>query len=315
MEQKIKAGVIGLGALGQHHLRIFVQLLGAENVFACDSSQDKRKKVAGRHSVVSFTDYRELPADINCVSIVTPTETHSEIASYFILQGKDVFVEKPITNNLEEAGKLLELSRRMNVILQVGHIERFNPAVIGAKKYIKSPRFIEAQRLSPYDARVAATDVVLDMMIHDIDIVLALAGTKVTGIEAFGASLFTAKTDIVKARLKFESGCIADISASRISLDRFRKIRIFQDDSYISLDYMKQDLKVAMKKKSIVSSMDDIEVIFPRLKQGEPLLLEIEEFIDCVRRGKTPEVTAKEGISALEVGLKILESLESKKAG
>ncbi|PKM92640.1 MAG: UDP-N-acetyl-D-glucosamine dehydrogenase, partial [Elusimicrobia bacterium HGW-Elusimicrobia-4] len=219
--------------------------------------------------------------------------------------------EKPITEDVSQAEELLKIANEKNIILQIGHIERFNTAVIEAQKHIKSPKFIEAQRLGPYDPRVAHIGVVMDLMIHDIDIVLTLVNSKIIQMDVIGAKVLSQNEDIANVRLKFENGCVANISASRVSLDKFRKIRIFQDDTYISLDYAGQSLKIYRKKSDVVSSMSDIEIIKPKLKTAEPLKKELEHFINCVKTGKPPMVTGEHGRDALDVAIEILKKLKN----
>jgi len=196
-----------------------------------------------------------------------------------------------------------------NLVLQVGHVERFNPAVLAAQKFIHTPKFIEVNRLGPYDPRVSHIGVVLDLMIHDLDLVLSLVKSEVKNLEAFGAKVLTEHEDIVKCRLRFENGCIVDLSASRISLEQYRKIRIFQPDSYISIDYAHKDLKVYRKKTPIVKNFNDIEILKPSLTKEEPLKLELEHFLECIQEGKKPLVSGEHGRDALELGLEILEQL------
>ena len=195
------------------------------------------------------------------------------------------------------------------MILQVGHVERFNPAVIEARKHIKDPKFIEVNRLGPYDPRTSHIGVVLDLMIHDLDIVLYLVGSKVKTLEAFGAKVLTAHEDIAKCRLRFENGCIVDLSASRISLEQYRKIRVFQADAYVSVDYARKDLKIYRKKTAQVISLKDIEILRPKLHEEEPLKLELKHFLECIEEGKKPHVTGEHGRDALELGKEILEQL------
>jgi predicted dehydrogenase len=191
----------------------------------------------------------------------------------------------------------------------VGHVERFNPAVIEAHKFVKVPKFIEVNRLGPYDPRVAHIGVVLDLMIHDLDIVLYLVNSKVKSLEAFGAKVLTDHEDIAKCRLRFENGCIVDLSASRISLEQYRKIRIFQEDAYISVDYARKDLKIYRKKRDKVKSFTDIEILKPKLRDEEPLKLELKNFLECIAEGKKPHVTGEHGRDALELGKEILDQL------
>jgi len=235
---------------------------------------------------------------------------HYQIAKDFINAQVHCLIEKPITPDLAEAEELLDLVKQKNLILQVGHIERFNPAVLEAQKYINEPKFIEANRLGPYDPRVAHISVVLDLMIHDIDIVLYLVQDQIVSIDAVGAKVLSHFEDIANARIRFAHGCVANISASRVSLKKFRKIRIFQKDSYLSLDYAKPGLKIYQKKKDDVTSLKDIKVVYPRLVKLEPLAEELKHFVNCVREGRKPQVTGEHGRDALEIALEVMRKIK-----
>lgn len=306
----MKIAVVGVGSLGQHHARVYSQIPGVELAGVCDTDGGRAEKIAKNFNTAAFVKYTDLIGKIDAVSIVVPTPFHYAVAKDFLNAGVHCLVEKPITTTVVHAEELLNLANGKNLILQIGHIERFNTAVIEAQKYIKNPRFIEAQRLGPYDPRVAHIGVVMDLMIHDIDIVLTLAGSKIIQLDAIGAKVLSGNEDIANVRLKFANGCVANISASRVSIDKFRKIRIFQDDAYISLDYAGQSLKIYRKKGAVVESMRDIEVIKPKLKTEEPLKRELEHFINCVTEGKKPLVTGERGRDALEVAIEIIETLK-----
>ncbi|MDO8734750.1 MAG: Gfo/Idh/MocA family oxidoreductase [Elusimicrobiota bacterium] len=307
----MKVGVVGVGSLGQHHARVYSTIPEVELFGVCDVDKKRAEKIAKNFNAQHFTDYNELLSKVDAVSIVVPTPMHYTIAKDFLNSGIHCLVEKPITDNVLHAEELLKIANEKNIILQIGHIERFNTAVIEAQKHIKSPKFIEAQRLGPYDPRVAHIGVVMDLMIHDIDIILTLVNSKIVQMDVIGAKVLSKNEDIANVRLKFENGCVANISASRVSLDKFRKIRIFQDDAYISLDYAGQSLKIYRKKSDVVTSMSDIEVIKPKLKTEEPLKRELEHFINCVRTGKPPMVTGEHGRDALEVAIEILKKLKN----
>ncbi|MFC1512761.1 Gfo/Idh/MocA family protein [bacterium] len=305
MNEKIKVGVIGVGKLGQHHARVYAELPDAELIGVVDIDKEQAQYVAQKNNTSYFGDIKDIINKVEAVSIAVPTSLHYDTASQFIDAGVHCLVEKPITVTLDEAEKLVKKALQKNVTLQIGHIERYNPAVISAQQYIKNPRFIEVNRLGPYDPRASEVGVVLDLMIHDLDILLFLTGSRVLSLESVGTKLFSKFEDIANARIKFSNGCIADVSASRVSIKKFRKIRIFQEDSYISLDYEKQSLKVYRKKKDVVSSLKDIEIISPKFKKNEPLLLELEDFIRCVKKKETPLVDGVHGRNALELALEI----------
>ncbi|MBD3272155.1 MAG: gfo/Idh/MocA family oxidoreductase, partial [Elusimicrobia bacterium] len=223
--------------------------------------------------------------------------------------GIHCLVEKPLTDTREQAEDLVAIANEKKLILQVGHVERFNPAIIKAQEYVDRPAFIEVYRLGPFDPRTRHIGVIMDLMIHDIDIILSLVRSPVTKLEGYGARILSSHEDIAKVRLRFNNGCVADLSASRISLQRYRKIRIFQPASYISLDYIKPSLKIYRKKRPSIESLSDLEIIKPRLKKQEPLVNEIEHFIACIKSGKKPKVTGEHGRDALELAIEIFNNL------
>ncbi|MBN1385324.1 MAG: Gfo/Idh/MocA family oxidoreductase [Elusimicrobia bacterium] len=305
----MKIAVVGIGSLGQHHARVYSQIDGIELFGICDIDKKRADKIAGKLNTQTFTDYKELLGRVHAVSIVVPTPLHYQVAKDFLEANIHCLVEKPISNTVAHAEELSNIANKKNLVLQIGHIERFNAAVHEAQKHIKLPKFIEAQRLGPYDPRTSHIGVVMDLMIHDIDIVLTLVNSKIIQMDVIGAKVLSKNEDIANVRLKFENGCVANISASRVSMQKFRKIRIFQDDAYISLDYAGQDLKIYKKKSKIVSSMSDIEIIKPKVKTHEPLRKELEHFINCIKTGHSPLVTGEHGRDALEVAIEILQKL------
>lgn len=309
--KKLKVAVIGVGKLGQQHARIFSKIANVELIAVVDILPERAKKIASLYHTSPYTDYRKIFGLVDALTIATPTPTHYQIAKDFISRSIPCLIEKPITDNLEDAEEILNLGKEKNVILQIGHIERFNPAVIAARKYIYEPRYIESRRLGPYDPRVSHIGVVLDLMIHDLDIILSLVDSKVKELDALGTSVFSEHEDIANVRIKFENGCVADLSASRISLTPFRKIRIFQPDSYISLDYQERKIKIYQKKFPLVKSLKDIKIISPKLEKYEPLEKELSHFIECVEKGKKPLVTGEHGRDALELGLEILKKIKT----
>jgi len=277
---KIKVAVIGVGHLGQHHARVYAQLPEAELAAVVDNDFSAAQKFGKKFGCQALADYREILGKVEAVSLVVPTPLHFSIGKELLSAGLHVLIEKPLASSLEEAEELIALAQQKNSILQVGHIERFNSGLVETRKYISRPRFIEANRLGPYDPRTSHIGVILDLMIHDLDIVLQLVNSRIETIEADAAEVFSGHEDIAKVRLRFANGCIADLSASRISLEKFRKIRIFQPDSYISLDYIRQELKIYRKKASVaqVKSLTDIEVLRPKLKSQETFTGRTETF-------------------------------------
>jgi len=300
----VRVGVIGVGYLGQHHARIFSGLDGVELVGVADTESKKAGEIAGKYGCRPFAEYADLVDACDALSIVTPTTTHHDIAMECLNAGKDLFIEKPITESLEEARDIIEAAEKNSLILQVGHLERYNPAIIAATEMIKAPKFIEAERLSPLLGRGIDVDVTLDLMIHDIDIVLSMVRSKVKEIRATGDSIMTGKIDVAKAWLEFESGCKALITASRLAPEKMRKLRIHQEDSYISIDYQSQEVRRYFKHGTDIS----FDVVKPEIK--EPLKEELRDFISCVQSRKRPMVSGKEAIDALEIVLKINEMLK-----
>ncbi len=309
MVNKTSVGVIGVGHLGQHHARILSELGSCWLAGVVDHDPKRAAHIAKNCKTTAYTDYHELLPQIKAAVVAVPTPLHYLIAKECLQKGLHCLVEKPLCETVEQAEELIHIAQSQNLILQVGHVERFNPAVIAAHNYIKNAKFIEVNRLGPYDPRVSHIGVVLDIMIHDLDIVLYLVSSEIESLESFGAKVISEHEDIVKCRLRFKNGCIADLSASRVSLEQYRKIRIFQPDAYISLDYARKDLKIFKKKKSKVESFSDIQIIKPPLKNEEPLRLELEHFIECIHEGKAPQVSGEHGRDALELGLEILNQL------
>ncbi len=305
-EDRIRVGVVGVGKLGEHHARIYAGMAGVEVAGIVDRDKARAAAVAKKYNVPVAGGIEDLVGVVDAVSIVTPTPSHYEVAKTFLEKNTHCLIEKPITTSIAHADELIETAGQNNLILQVGHIEQFNRAVIEAAKYVTVPKFIEVNRLGPYDPRVSHVGVVLDLMIHDIEIVLALVKSPIERIDAVGAAVFSEFEDIANARIRFSNGCVANISASRISFEKFRKIRIFQADSYISLDYEKQGLKVYQKKGEQVGSLDDIAVTVPEIEWSEPLMMEISHFIDCLRRKRGPKVSGIEGREALKIALEVI---------
>ena len=300
----VRVGVIGVGYLGQHHARIFSGLEGVELVGVADSESKRAGEIADKYGCRPFAEYTDLVDACDALSIVTPTTTHHAIAMVCLNAGKDLFIEKPITESLEEAKDIIATAEKNRLILQVGHIERYNPAIIAAKEMINAPKFIEAERLSPFLGRGIDVDVTLDLMIHDIDIVLSLVRSKVKDIRAAGDSIITGKIDVAKAWLEFENGCKALITASRLATEKMRKLMVHQEDSYISIDYQSQEVRRYFKHGTDIS----FDVVKPENK--EPLKEELRDFISCVQNRKRPMVSGKEAMDALEIVLKINEMLK-----
>ena len=303
----VKIGVIGTGHLGKHHARILAEMTGTELIGVVDINEQTGREIASKFSVPYFSDYRALEGKVDAVTVVVPTVIHHEVASYFLQRNVHTFIEKPITKTLEEANNLVKIAGEKQLTLQVGHVERFNAAILKLQSLTEAPRFIECQRMGPFSRRVMDVGVVQDLMIHDIDIVLSLVRSPTARIDAVGIPVLTDNEDIANAHIVFENGCIANLTASRISDEVIRKLRIFEMDKYCSLDYANQ--AITLRRKSILEEKiikEELEV-----HKVEPLKLELEHFVRCIREHKKPLVTIEDGKNALEVALEILSQIES----
>jgi predicted dehydrogenase len=311
----VRAGVVGVGYLGQFHAEKYAGLPGADLVAVVDADLDRARQIAAKHTVAAYSDFRELFGKIDAVSIVTPTNLHYEIAREFLNNGIDVLVEKPITVTLQEADDLVAIARAHNRILQVGHLERFNGAIVALTGILNKPMFIESHRLAPFKERGTEVDVILDIMIHDIDIILNLVGAPVTAIHAVGVPVVSNQTnDIANVRLEFATGCIANVTASRISVKEMRKIRIFQQDAYISIDYAAQDIEV-YRKIELGDQYDTPQIMYDdiEIKQADSLKEEIRSFINAVQTRCVPVVPGEAGRDALKIALEIVHQVETRK--
>jgi len=308
---KIRVGVIGTGHLGAFHARTYSAIEkkgGISFVGVCDIKKDRAKEIARKYNTKYFLDHSDMLDTVDAVSIAVPTSFHHAVARDFLEKGVHVLIEKPITKTLEEADELLSLAKKKNLIIQVGHIERFNSAVRAVEPLLQKPKFIECQRLGSIKKkkRVQDVGVVLDLMIHDIDIILGLVNSKVKHIEAFGLSTVSDHEDIANVRLTFQNNTIADITASRVTKEEVRKLRIFQEESYILLDYMHHEAFLFKK------SDRGLEKIKIRSRKKNALKVELKSFIDCVRNRKKPIVSGVEGRQALSVALDILDKINNK---
>jgi predicted dehydrogenase len=301
--KKIRVGVIGVGHLGQHHARIYSQTPGVELVGVADSSEARGIEVAEKYQTKYFSSHLQLLPLVDALSIAVPTQYHFEIASACLEKRIDVLLEKPITATLDEADALISEAKQSGSIFQIGHLERYNRAYLKIKNLIQAPLFIENHRIGPFASRGTDVNVILDLMIHDIDIILSLTSSPITEIRAAGIPVLSKEIDIVNARLEFKSGCIANMTASRVSLEKIRKIRIFQRDAYISLDYQNQEVTIA--KKVAENESFRIVVDRPVIEKEEPLKLEIRDFVsNCLYR-TPPEISGVEGKEALRVAEEI----------
>ncbi|MDD2801921.1 MAG: Gfo/Idh/MocA family oxidoreductase [Methylobacter sp.] len=310
--KKLKCAVIGTGYLGKFHAEKYASLPDCELVAVVDTNEIAAKTVAEKFGAQALTDYKSLLGKVDAVSIVVPTTLHHVVSRDFLNAGAHVLVEKPITVTVAEADELIAIAKEKNLILQVGHLERFNPAVLGLDKEEK-PLFIESHRLSPFNPRANDVSVVLDLMIHDIDIILALVDSEVERIDASGTPVLTQGTDIANARITFKNGCVANVTASRISLKMERKMRMFKPNSYVSVDFQNRVLvKHRTGKKEMFPGIPEIETEESVFESGDALLEEIKHFVNCIHTGKNPLVSGEAGKRALETAIQITRLLGDK---
>jgi predicted dehydrogenase len=302
---KIRAAVVGAGSFGRHHLRILSQSPGAELAGVLDTDGARATAAAAQYGCPAYASIADLAGKIDGAIVAVPTSAHADVGCALLESGIDVLIEKPIAPDVASARRLVDTAARTSRILQVGHLERLNPAVTALKKMMSIPLFFEIHRLSLFSPRSLDVDVVLDLMIHDLDIVLDLVGAMPEEIRAAGISILSDKVDIANVRLAFPGGCIANLTASRVSTERVRKLRLFQPHQYISLDYQKQEA-VAFT----VSDSQQIGFQPLTVAKDEPLRLEIESFLEAVRNRSRPPVSGDEGLRALDVGLAILGKIK-----
>lgn len=327
---KLKTGVIGVGHIGRNHARIMSELDNAQFVAVYDSNRAGAAEMASKFGVKAAASMEEFVDLVDAASVATPTPTHYPIAKLLMERGRHVLVEKPITEQAEHARELVELAAQKQLVLQVGHVERFNPVLSALEAHLTKPRFIEAHRLSPYPNRSTEIGVVLDLMIHDLEIILHLVRSPVQRVDAVGIPVLSKREDIANVRLLFENGCVANITASRISPERMRKIRLFQENAYLSLDYQAQEgymyrladkdavesslLKklLSAKESAIVSEFAGRKIVREpvAIEKGEPLKREIAAFVECCQRGLQPKVGGHEGARALELAMEITRLIE-----
>ena len=307
--ESLRLAVIGVGHLGKHHARILAAMSGVELTAVVDTEPGRAAEIAAASGTTALTDYRELAGRVDAVVVAVPTELHADIAVPFLEQGVPVLVEKPMSRTMADADRMIAAAERGRTVLAVGHTERHNPAVGMALRLVTAPRFIEVHRLSAFPDRSLDIDVVFDLMIHDLDVILAIVGPEVVSIEAVGVPVLTPKYDIANVRLRFASGCIANITASRISKDRVRKIRFFQPDAYLSVDYASQEVEgYRLVRKE---PRPDIEGGTIPVERDEPLRRELADFVAAVRGGSAPLVDGAAGRRALMLASQIAERMET----
>lgn len=309
-QRKIKTGVLGVGSLGQWHARIYSEMPDAELVGVFDADRKRAQEIAERYHTQAYRTAEELADAAEALSIVVPTDKHRLVAGMVIGKGKHVLVEKPIAATTQEAEELVHLAQQKGVILQVGHVERFNPVLSVVNPAKAKPLYVEALRIAPYPPprfgllpRGTEVSVILDLMIHDLEIILHLVQSKVVDIRAVGVPILSKSEDIANVRLRFENGCVANVTASRISMEKQRKIRMFLPDAYVSLDYQEQTGKI-LRKKLLGIEKKDIPI-----HKGEPLALELRSFVDCVRNRSEPVVDGEHAAEALKLAVAIVKSI------
>lgn len=309
---KIRAAVIGVGYLGRFHAQKYAALDACELVAVVDGREETRNAVAAEVKCAAVADYRELLGKVDAVSVVTPTPAHFAIADAFLDACAHVLVEKPITETPEQARALIARANARKRVLQVGHLERFNAAILAAEPHLSTPRFMECQRLAPYKERGTDVNVVLDLMIHDIDLVQSLARSEIVSIDAIGTPVFSGEIDIANARIRFANGCVANTTASRVSLKTERKLRIFEDAAYISLDLQQKILTLIRRREGTPQAGQlPVSIEESNLEQGDALKSEIESFLECIRNERPPIVSGEDGLRALETAIRITEQVHA----
>ena len=327
---RLKVAVVGVGHLGKEHARVYAEMPGVELFSVVDIQRKQAEKVAQQYNTGYFLNYKDIIDKVHAVSIAVPTKSHYAIAKDFLQHGVHVMIEKPMTGTVLEARELIDISKARGLVLQAGYIERFNPAIAAIKRLSVNPRFIECHRLSPFTFRSADIGVVLDLMIHDIDILLYITNSKVKKFDAVGVNVISDKEDIANVRIQFQNGCVANVTASRVSITPMRKIRLFSEDSYISIDYQKKDALIYKKSPELtlkslnisdtnVSTIADLKsyvfgdllkIEHIKMDDYEPLKKELESFVDCIVNHKEPVVSGEEGLRAIEVANDILREIE-----
>ena len=308
--KKLRVGVVGAGYLGRFHTEKYARMDDVELVGVVDIDKSQAEEVAGRFNTKAYLHHKHLFGKVDAVSIVVPTPAHFSVAKDFLENNIDVLIEKPMSETTEQADELIDFAKSRNLIIQVGHLERFNPAVVALRDIIKKPMFIESHRLSIYKDRCTDVSVVLDLMIHDIDIILNFVRSEIVNIHAAGIPVISGQVDIANARLEFKRGCIANVTASRISTKNERKIRLFQKDAYISVDFANQGITVIQRNDKIEGGLiPGMEIKQLSFAKGDALEDELKSFVKAVRRREVPEVTGQMGRDALKIALSIMEQI------
>jgi len=312
---KIRVAVVGVGALGQHHARVYASMPNVNLVGVADAKPGRAEEIASSLGTESYADYRELFGKVDAVSIATPTTLHADIGARFLAEGMHVLVEKPISNTLEGADKLIHAAKESRRILQVGHLERFNPAVRALREIVGDPRFFEAHRMGLFSPRSLDIDVILDLMIHDLDIISLLVPFPPAQISAVGIAILSRRIDIANARITFTNGCVANVTASRVSMEKIRKLRFFQRQEYISLDYSRQDVAIfGLQPPVYPAGMPELVGRKLTPPKKEPLDEELKAFVNAVQSGGPVECSGAEAKNALALALQILAQAEHAQA-
>ena len=311
--QPIRTAVIGVGYLGRFHAQKYAALPDSSLIAVVDARPDARDKVAAEVGCRAVADYREILGEVDAVSIATPTPLHFPLAQECLERGVHVLVEKPVTETPEQARALIAAAARHGRVLQVGHLERFNAAILALEGTLGTPRFIESHRLAPFKERGTDVNVVLDLMIHDIDLIQSLVGAPIESIDAVGASVFSSGLDIANARIRYANGCVANTTASRVSMKMERKLRLFQDDAYVSIDLQQKVLTIVRKPPAgAAAALGQVVIEERTYEQGDALKLEIEAFLRAIREGRPPVVSGEDGLRALETAIRITEMVQGK---
>lgn len=309
--QPVRTAVIGVGYLGRFHAQKYAALPESRLVAVVDARAGARDAVAAEVGCRAVADHREILGEVDAVSIATTTPAHFPIAQECLERGVHVLVEKPITETPAQARALIETARRRGRILQVGHLERFNSAVLALEGVLGTPRFIESHRLAPFKERGTDVNVVLDLMIHDIDLIQSLVGSPIVSIDAVGTSVFSRELDIVNARIRYANGCVANTTASRVSMKMERKLRLFQDDAYVSIDLQQKVLTIVRKPPAgAAATPGQVSIEERSFEQGDALRFEIEAFLRSIREGRPPVVSGEDGLRALETAIRITELVQ-----
>jgi predicted dehydrogenase len=301
----LRVGVIGTGHMGLNHVRVYSELPSCELTAVYDRDSGAAANAAKRFKTTAVSTIEEFADSIDAATVCTPTITHYEIGKFLLSKGKHLLIEKPLAENSAHAHELATTAAAHGCVLQVGHIERFNPTLTALEAKLRNPRFLEVTRLSPFPNRSTDIGVVMDLMIHDIEIILHLVRSPIVSMDCVGIAVLSRGEDIANVRFRFENGCVANVTASRISADRLRKIRVFQEDAYLSLDYQKQD--------GVIYRVADGKIVREKVsvEKGEPLRNQLSSFIDCAREGLQPKVSGREAAAALDIALEITRQIEA----